>query len=62
MLSNFSGDSVTTDFIETSDNENKYLQYFQSLLYISPCSPRGTRESLPALCVDQRRFLHCSHL
>lgn len=35
MLCNFSSDSVTTDFIETSDNENKYLQCFQSLRCIS---------------------------
>lgn len=35
MLCNFSSDSVTTDFIETSDNENKYLQCFPSLLCIS---------------------------
>lgn len=50
MLSNFNGDSVTTDFIETSDNENKYLQWFQSLLCVSVPSPQGMREScLPCL-------------
>lgn len=61
MLNNFNSDSVTTDFIETSDNENKYLQWFQSLLCFCLFTTRHEGELAFPVCKLALLF-QCSHL